>query len=56
MKGLAAVLREEGEIKQPIPVFSDLIEYRRMLQRKNGNLAMLGKRSVSGEVLKEKYK
>jgi hypothetical protein len=56
MKGLAAVLREEGEFKQPIPVFSDLNEYRRMLQRKNGNLAMLGKRYVSGEVLKEKHK
>jgi hypothetical protein len=56
MKGLAAVLREEGEFKRPISVFSDLNEYRRMLQRKNGNLAMLGKRYVSGEVLNEKHK
>lgn len=55
MEGLAAVLREEGEFKRPIPLFSDLSEYRRMLQRKNRNLAMLGKRYVSGEVLKEKH-
>ena len=56
MKGLAAVLREEGKFKQPIQVFSDLNEYRKILQRKNGNLAMLGKRYVSGEVLKAKHK
>jgi hypothetical protein len=55
-EGLIAVLREENEFKRPIPVFNDLSEYRRMLQRKNRNLAMLGKRYVSGKVLKEKPK
>jgi hypothetical protein len=51
--GLAAVLREAGVLKRPVGIFGHIIDYRLALQRKNSNLVNLGKRYVTGEVVKK---
>lgn len=50
--GLAAVISEEnGCYNSPVPIFSDLIEHRMELERKNRNLKSLVSRYVTSEVV-----
>ena len=50
--GLEAVVRnDDGTYFQRIPLFEDFIEYRQQLENKNSNLATLGKRYVSSEII-----
>lgn len=54
--GVAAVGRKEQGIEGAVRIFSDFIEYRKSLQRKNGVLANIGKRFVTGEVIRKDAK
>lgn len=52
IEGLEAVVRnDDGTYSQRVPLFEDFIEYRQQLENKNSNLATLGKRYVSSEVI-----
>ena len=50
--GLSAVLKNEQTWDRPVDIFRELIDYRRALQRKNGELVNLEKRFVTGQVVK----
>ncbi len=50
--GLSAVLKNEQTWDGPVDIFRELIDYRRALQRKNGELVNLEKRFVTGQVVK----
>lgn len=51
--GLAAISRENDKLKHYIAVFRDIIDYRLALEGKNKNLMNLGKRYVTGVVVKK---
>ena len=51
--GLAAVSRENDGLKHSVAIFRDIIHYRLALQEKNSNLVNLGKRYVTGKVVKK---
>ncbi len=53
VKGLTAVKRDQGELKCSVPIFIEITDYRKALQHKNGDLMQLGKRYVTGEVIKK---
>lgn len=54
--GVAAVRRKEQGIEGTVRIFSDFIQYRKSLQRKNGALTNIGKRFVTGEVIRKDAK
>ena len=50
--GLAAVIYEgNGGYNSPVPIFLELVEHRKELERKNGNLTSLVSRYVTSEVV-----
>lgn len=52
--GLAAVRRDQQIYSDPIPLFENLLDYRATFEAKNRGLKNLGKRFVSGEVVRRR--
>ena len=51
--GLAAVQEIEGRFERPVAIFTDFIDYRKALQRKNTSFDKFSKRFLTGETIKK---